>query len=429
MNRPLDFDRLERSIREKYQLDQLDDPAREFDRLRERAAAGDAEAEFALGLYLAYGDGEAGDPALAAGMFARAAQAGVVRAQTELGRLYLSGVGMPADPARAAQLFAAAWQAGDPEGAFLLATGKRLNLFPGADPAQAPALLASAAERGHVAAARALYGLAKNGELPAPDPRLGTWLQAAADTGDAGALVDLAELHLRAQEGEKAFAVFEVAAEAGSAHALSRLMQLSRASLRDPAVRARLQGMFELHTANPGNSGRIAYQALAFLELFAADRAAATARARADLEQAGTRGSYQARVAVQLLDRGKTLPEALREATRLKNDAAYARSIELARESAPSNSNGIMPRPVKVVQPAFPAELVADHLSGQATVRLVVRADGSVTDVEVVSASHPAFGFAAATAVAEWQFTPGQKNGEKVNTVVQIPMQFRAPED
>lgn len=429
VNRPLDFAGLEAAIREKYQLNQLEDPEREFELLRARADAGDSEAVFALGLFLAYGEEGASDPTLAVEMFTRAAQAGVARAQTELGRLYLSGDGVSADSARAAQLFADAWRAGDPEGAFLLATGHRLSLFPASDAAQAESLLRAAAERGHVAAARTLYALTKSGEVTTPDPRLGSWLQAAAETGDASALLDLADLHLRARDGEKAFAAFETAAEAGSAVALWKLLSLSRTSLRDPANRARLQGMFELHAQSPGHASTVAFESLAFLQLYEPDRAAATARARDFFQQAADRESYRAKVAVQRLDRGIPLPEVLRDMASLSPEQAYTRSLELARETAPPTHPGSQtPHLQSLVEPTYPAELMADKISGEATVQFTVRADGTVTDLQVVSSSHPAFGPAAVAAIAQWKFGPGQKDGRAVNTTMRVPVKFRPAE-
>jgi outer membrane biosynthesis protein TonB len=44
----------------------------------------------------------------------------------------------------------------------------------------------------------------------------------------------------------------------------------------------------------------------------------------------------------------------------------------------------------------------------------------------IVSASHEDFGWAAATAVAQWKFAPPQKNGEKVEVRMKTQVLFDA---
>jgi periplasmic protein TonB len=74
--------------------------------------------------------------------------------------------------------------------------------------------------------------------------------------------------------------------------------------------------------------------------------------------------------------------------------------------------------------PLYPFSLKKAGIQGEAIIRFVVDVSGSVRDVEVVSANHPAFGRAAADAVAKWRFQPGIKNGQPVNTRMQIPIGF-----
>jgi hypothetical protein len=79
---------------------------------RPRAAAGDAQAQYRLGLMLRFGWGVEKDPAAAATMLERAAAQDHPLAQAELGTMYRLGRGVPEDPLKAAQLLRSAAAAG-----------------------------------------------------------------------------------------------------------------------------------------------------------------------------------------------------------------------------------------------------------------------------------------------------------------------------
>jgi TonB family protein len=74
--------------------------------------------------------------------------------------------------------------------------------------------------------------------------------------------------------------------------------------------------------------------------------------------------------------------------------------------------------------PEYPHALKKAGVAGQAIISFVVDVSGSTRDVEIVSATHPAFGRAAADAVAKWKFKPGVKDGRPVNTRMQVPVGF-----
>jgi TPR repeat protein len=77
-----------------------------------RAAAGDAEAQYRMGMMARFGWGMDKDSAAAVRWLADAAKQNHPQAQAELGTMYRLGRGVPEDPKRAAQLLTAAATAG-----------------------------------------------------------------------------------------------------------------------------------------------------------------------------------------------------------------------------------------------------------------------------------------------------------------------------
>lgn len=75
-------------------------------------------------------------------------------------------------------------------------------------------------------------------------------------------------------------------------------------------------------------------------------------------------------------------------------------------------------------RPQFPFELRKKGLSGQAIILFVVRIDGTVSNLEVVSATDPQFGDAALAAVSKWLFRPAQVDGKPVNCRMEVPIVF-----
>lgn len=84
------------------------------------------------------------------------------------------------------------------------------------------------------------------------------------------------------------------------------------------------------------------------------------------------------------------------------------------------------PRALKQDSPVYPRALKDDGLTGQAEIEFVIDREGRVLFPHIVSATHEDFGWAAATAVAQWQFQPPQKDGQKVDAVMRVPILFDA---
>ena len=95
-------------------------------------------------------------------------------------------------------------------------------------------------------------------------------------------------------------------------------------------------------------------------------------------------------------------------------------------------NSGNLDAPLKVVStqsPVFPSSLGAAITKGEATVEVLINEEGKVFLPRIVSASEPAFGWAAVQAVAAWRFEPPTRNSAPVVTRVRIPFGFQIKTD
>ncbi len=84
------------------------------------------------------------------------------------------------------------------------------------------------------------------------------------------------------------------------------------------------------------------------------------------------------------------------------------------------------PKPLAQRSAIYPRSLKTDGLTGQAEIEFIVDRDGRVLFPRIVSASHEDFGWAAATAVAQWKFNPPIRNGQRVDVRMTVPVMFDA---
>lgn len=86
--------------------------------------------------------------------------------------------------------------------------------------------------------------------------------------------------------------------------------------------------------------------------------------------------------------------------------------------------------PIYRVAPLYPSALrLPGGPAGRAEVEFVVDREGRARLPRVVSATHEAFGWAAATAVSQWVFRSPRRGGEPVDVKVRIPVDFAPPRD
>ncbi len=85
------------------------------------------------------------------------------------------------------------------------------------------------------------------------------------------------------------------------------------------------------------------------------------------------------------------------------------------------------PQAMLKVDPAYPAELMRDHIEGTVTLYAVIHKDGTVGEVRVLRGVEERLDQNAKVALSRWQFRPATKNGSAVDleAVVQIPFAVR----
>ena len=106
--------------------------------------------------------------------------------------------------------------------------------------------------------------------------------------------------------------------------------------------------------------------------------------------------------------------------------------VQRARAGSISAAAGLDEKltPLYRVPPPYPAALkAAGGPKGEALIEFVIARDGRVRLPRIVSATHEEFGWAAATAVAQWVFKAPLRGGQPVDVKVSIPIGFAAPEN
>ncbi|MEO6995155.1 MAG: TonB family protein [Lacunisphaera sp.] len=81
-------------------------------------------------------------------------------------------------------------------------------------------------------------------------------------------------------------------------------------------------------------------------------------------------------------------------------------------------------KPLSIKRPVFPKELLDKATAGKTVVEILIDEKGHAKLPRVISASDPAFGYAAVQAVSAWWFQPPHRNGKPVITRVRIPIDF-----
>lgn len=108
-----------------------------------------------------------------------------------------------------------------------------------------------------------------------------------------------------------------------------------------------------------------------------------------------------------------------------------ATGLALAGAAAKENFNEGVTSPYLLpdsrVAPEYPAAAFDARMEGHVTLAALVRADGSVAQVETLDSSAPNLGFeqAGAAAVKQWKFEPGQKQGQVVDAFTVVRLSFR----
>lgn len=90
-----------------------------------------------------------------------------------------------------------------------------------------------------------------------------------------------------------------------------------------------------------------------------------------------------------------------------------------------SSAEGVTkPVPTKVVHAQYAPGALRARVQGRVGLRAVVSDDGRVGDVEVTNALHPDLDAACVTALKQWKFKPGTREGKPVSVRVSVDMSF-----
>ena len=82
---------------------------------------------------------------------------------------------------------------------------------------------------------------------------------------------------------------------------------------------------------------------------------------------------------------------------------------------------------VHSVQPVYPPQL-EEGISGHARMQMRIDTRGSVSEAQVLSATHPLFARSAVRAVSQYRLTPAKQNGRPVESAFTQTFRFRVSE-
>jgi TonB family protein len=108
-----------------------------------------------------------------------------------------------------------------------------------------------------------------------------------------------------------------------------------------------------------------------------------------------------------------------------------ARLVAALRNKQIGSAQGLDERltPIYRVAPVYPAGLLSQgRPAGHAEIEFIIDRDGRARLPNIVSATNMDFGWAAATAVAQWIFKAPHRGGKPVDVKVRIPFDFKAPQ-
>lgn len=198
--------------------------AESVDELRKKAEAGDATAQFNLGLMYAIGDGVPPDMTEAVKWFRKSAEQGNAIAQSTLGERYAFGDGVPKDSAEAVKWYRKSADQGDASAQFSLGVMYAKGEGVAKDSAEAVRWHRKAADQGAASAQYVLGWMYDKGEGVTKDSAEAVkWYRKAADQGSVSAQFNLGLVHYQgegvAKDSAEAVRWFRMAADQGNADA------------------------------------------------------------------------------------------------------------------------------------------------------------------------------------------------------------------
>ena len=367
------------------------------------------------------------DPAAAAALYEKAAEAGDALAHYRLGYLHETGDGVRVNTTLAREHYEAAVAGGIEEARLRLAL---CHLHGWGGPVDRPAFLREvtlAAERDHEPAQIMMACLYFAGFVVEKDPQKAvSWLERAARQDNPEAQYQIGRhLEQRRMNGLM------------SGPALARKWyELSAEQEYSAAMRA--AGESFLYARTEDRNWELARK---WLELAteAGDREAPfilarwshstsrrsdeDARAKAWLELARVRGNDKAAEVLKLMDRGRTLQEAMQYLHSTQYEERY---VAHAAAGVTAVDGRTPPKIRHSVRGVYPEGLRLLKESGEVILEFVVDTNGRAIDPKVLSSTHPLFSQAALKALEKWRFEPGTLHGQPVNSRMRVPMLFKS---
>ena len=88
-------------------------------------------------------------------------------------------------------------------------------------------------------------------------------------------------------------------------------------------------------------------------------------------------------------------------------------------------AESLPPRLLREVKAGYTEEARVRNLAGEVVLEIVVRRDGSVGDVKVVSGLPSGLNERAVAAVRQWRFAPATRHGQPVDVIVEVAVEFK----
>ena len=111
-------------------------------------------------------------------------------------------------------------------------------------------------------------------------------------------------------------------------------------------------------------------------------------------------------------------------ATWFEGDMPQNIAIRIALKSGTKVFGQKTPQPISQILPEYPRELRKGLVTGDATLRFTVTAQGKIVDLQVVKFSQREFADAAKIAVQKWVFAPGVDADRKSKIPVRLEFVF-----
>jgi len=89
------------------------------------------------------------------------------------------------------------------------------------------------------------------------------------------------------------------------------------------------------------------------------------------------------------------------------------------------------PVPMRKVDPKYPPDVMKENIEGEVVLYAIIRANGSVDNIQVARKLDPRLDKYAVEALAQWKFRPATRDGAPVDVeaIVHIPFRYHAPQD